>query len=187
MTDITRISSRIVYENPWLRVREDGVRFRDGHESIFGVVEKRDFAVVVPQDDTGFWLVQQYRYAVGGRYWEFPQGSAAAGATVTGEDLARAELAEETGLRAGRVQHLGRLFAGYGLSDHSFDVWLATDLTPGEPDREHSEQDMVARHVSFAEWDAMIDDGRVRDGHSLAAWALLARADPATLARADDD
>jgi 8-oxo-dGTP pyrophosphatase MutT (NUDIX family) len=176
MADITRLSSRIVYENPWLRVREDDVRFRDGHESIFGVVEKRDFAVVIARDETGVWLVQQYRYAVGGRYWEFPQGSAVAGATVSGEALARAELAEETGLRAERMQHLGRLFAGYGLSDHSFDVWLATRLTAGAPDRERSEQDMVARHVSFAEWDAMVDDGRVRDSHSVAAWALLLRA-----------
>ena len=37
-------SSREVYRNPWLRVREDTVERDDGSHGIYGVVERPDFA-----------------------------------------------------------------------------------------------------------------------------------------------
>ena len=59
-----------------MRVREDMIRRRDGSTGIYGVVEKPDFVVIVPVEDDGrVHLVEQYRYPVKGRYWEFPQGS----------------------------------------------------------------------------------------------------------------
>ena len=120
-----------------------------------------------------FWLVQQYRYPVGSRQWEFPQGGWAAGRSGTGLELAREELAEETGLRAGRWDHLGRPFAVHGYSAQAYDVYRATDLTPGPPHREATEQDMVHRWFPEAEVRAMVDDGRLADAHSLAALTLL--------------
>ena len=56
---------------------------------------------MLPAERDGFWLVEQYRHPVGRRAWEFPQGGWPAGAGGTPEELGRAELAEETGLRAG--------------------------------------------------------------------------------------
>ena len=44
---IERLRGRIAYENPWMTVHEDKVRFPNGDEGIFGVVEKPDFAVIV--------------------------------------------------------------------------------------------------------------------------------------------
>ncbi len=59
-----------------MKVHEDAVMFSDGSEGIYGVVDKEDFALIIPMGDDGrFQLVEQYRYPVGGRYWEFPQGS----------------------------------------------------------------------------------------------------------------
>ena len=72
---VRRVSSRIAYRNPWLTVREDGIEYPDGTTSIYGIVEKPDFALVLPRGDGGFWLVNQFRYPVGRRMWEFPQGS----------------------------------------------------------------------------------------------------------------
>ena len=73
--DIEATASRIVYENRWMRVREDAIRRRDGSAGIYGVVEKADFVVVVPVEaDGSIHLVQQFRYPVGARFWEFPQG-----------------------------------------------------------------------------------------------------------------
>ncbi len=46
--DIETISTRVVYENRWMRVREHAIRRRDGSECIYGVVEKPDFVVIVP-------------------------------------------------------------------------------------------------------------------------------------------
>jgi 8-oxo-dGTP pyrophosphatase MutT (NUDIX family) len=166
-------SSREVYRNPWIRVREDAVEWADGSAGVYGVVEKPDFALVLPAERDGFWLVEQYRYPVGRRAWEFPQGTWSSGDGGTPEELARAELAEETGLRAGALRHLGHLDLAAGLSTQEFDVWLATDLTPGPTAREASEADMRQAFVPEAELREMVRTGRFTDGPSLAAYSLL--------------
>ena len=61
--NIETTSTRLVYENQWMRVREDTIRRRDGSIGIYGVVEKPDFVVIVPVEDDGrLHLVEQYRY-----------------------------------------------------------------------------------------------------------------------------
>ncbi len=170
--------SREIYRNPWIRLREDTVERADGSTGVYSVVEKPHFALVLAAERDGFWLVEQFRHPVGRRAWEFPQGTWSAEALAAGrgggrEELARAELAEETGLRAGRWEHLGHLDLAPGLSTQEFDVWLATDLTPGPTAREATEADMVTAFVPEAELRAMVVDGRFTDGPSLAAYALL--------------
>ena len=166
------MSSREVYRNPWIRVREDAVELADGSAGVYGVVERPHFAVVLAAEDDGFWLVQQFRYPLGRRTWEFPQGTWPAGRDGTAEELARAELAEETGLTAGRLERLGHLDLAPGLCTQEFDVWLATELTPGAVDREATEADMVHAFVPGAELQDMVRDGRFTDGPSLAAYSL---------------
>lgn len=175
-----QVSSREVYRNAWMTVREDVVRLPDGSTGIYGVVEKAEFAVVVPREDDGVWMVEQFRYPAGRRAWELPMGSWPAGSA--GGDalaLAQAELAEETGLTASTWRHLGRLMQAYGYSTQGFDVFLATGLTPGTPDREASEQDMVHRWVSDAELHRMVLAGDIVDATTLAALALLAHVEAA--------
>jgi 8-oxo-dGTP pyrophosphatase MutT (NUDIX family) len=167
------VSSREVYRNPWTRVREDVLEYDDGSPGLYGVVEKPDFALVLPVEDDGFWLVEQYRLPVGRRVAEFPQGTWGAGAGGSVEELARAELAEETGLRAGSLRHLGRLDLAPGLSTQEFDVWLATDLVAGPTAREATEEGMTAVVVPESELREMIRDGRFTDGPSVAAYGLL--------------
>jgi 8-oxo-dGTP pyrophosphatase MutT (NUDIX family) len=169
---VEQLSSREVYRNPWMVVREDAVRRADGSEGIYGVVEKPDFALVLPRADDGFWMVEQYRYPVGRRAWEFPMGSASGPGEVDPEVLARQELAEETGLRAGTWRHLGHLYEAYGYSTQGFDVFVATDLTVGPTAREVTEHDMVHRLVTDDELRAMVARGDVVDAPTLAALAL---------------
>lgn len=176
---VRRVGGRTVYRNPWMQVNEDDVVFGDGSTGIYGVVSRPDFVLVLPAQDDGFWLVEQYRYPVRSRQWEFPQGGWAAGRSGSVRQLAATELAEETGHTAGRLDHLGRLFAAYGYSDQRFDVFLATDLSAGEPDREATEQDMQHRWFSRAQVWAMVADGRLCDSHSLAALTLLQAANGA--------
>jgi 8-oxo-dGTP pyrophosphatase MutT (NUDIX family) len=170
---IRPVGSREVYRSPWLTLREDDIRYADGSSGTYAVVEKRDFTVVVPYTGDGFWLVQQYRYPVGRRAWEFPQGGWPDGHDGTAADLAAAELREETGLRAEHLEHLGRLDSAPGYAANAFDVFLATGLVAGEPQREATEADMVHAHVREDELYAMIETGEFRDSNSLAALLLL--------------
>jgi 8-oxo-dGTP pyrophosphatase MutT (NUDIX family) len=166
-------SSREVYRNPWIRVREDVVVLDDGSAGIYGVIEKPHFGLVIPAERDGFWLVEQFRYPVGRRAWEFPQGTWTAGTEGTPEELARAELAEETGLRAAELSHLGRLDLAAGLSTQAFDVWLATGLTPGPTAREATEADMRSAFVPEEEFRGMLRAGRLTDAPSVAAYSML--------------
>lgn len=170
---IRQLSSREVYRSPWMSVREDEVRFPSGVTGSYSVVDKQDFVLVLPYADGGFWLVQQFRYPVGSREWEFPQGGWPAGhGGGTPAELAAAELREETGLSATSLRHLGRLYAAYGYSSQRYDVFLATGLTEGATQREATEADMVHDWRPRTEIDAMIRRGEFADAHSVAALAL---------------
>ncbi|WP_270935048.1 NUDIX domain-containing protein [Falsiroseomonas oryzae] len=172
--DIVPTATRIVYENRWMRVREDSVRRRDGSTGIYGVIEKDDFVVVVPvEEDGSLHMVQQYRYPVGARFWEFCQGMW--GGPDADPALAAAhELAEETGLTAATLTHAGHLYEGYGTMRQGFHVFLATGLTPGQARPEVEEQDLVSRRFPRAEVERMLRDGEIKDSVTLAAWGLLA-------------
>lgn len=176
MTSITRtLTSRIVYENPWVTVTEDQIEYPDGTTGIYGVVHKPDYAVVIPLDGQRVHLVEQFRYPVGVRRWELPQGAVRDGRTLTPIDVARIELAEETGLRAEHLDVLGFLHDAYGVLDNGFHVVLATGLTAGRPQREHTEQDMRSAWFTLDQvWD-MVDAGEITDSSTVCALALLAR------------
>ena len=167
------VDSREVYANAWMSVREDGIRRVDGTTGIYGVVDKPDYALVIPLDGERLRLVEQFRYPLGIRRWEFPQGTAPERADSDPLELAARELREETGLRAGRMLQLGLLDVAPGMSSQRGRVFLATELSDGEAEREHEEQDMRTAWFPRAEVEAMIASGEITDAQSIAAYALL--------------
>lgn len=166
-------SSREVYANPWMSVREDGVRRDDGSTGVYGVIDKPNYALVIPFDGNRLHLVEQFRYPLSMRRWEFPQGTAPDRADVEAGELAARELREETGLRAATMLDLGLLDVAPGMSSQRGRVFLATGLTEGAHEREHEEQDMRTAWFSRDEFEKMIADGDITDAQSIAAYALL--------------
>lgn len=171
--DIRTVESRVVYEDGWMALRQDEIERRDGSRGTYAVVDKPDFAVVIPADGDRFCLVEEYRYPVRRRAWAFPQGAFPGRATGDPADLARLELAQETGLRARELICLGFLHSAHGTSGQGFHVFLATGLIQGAPDRELEEQDMRHEWVSRARFKEMILNGSITDDSSVAAYALL--------------
>jgi ADP-ribose pyrophosphatase len=172
--DIETIGTRIVYENRWMRVREDAIRHRDGSNGIYGVIEKPDFVVIVPVEDDGrLHLVEQFRYPVRGRYWELPQGSWEHAPEADPLEVARGELREETGLDADRMIHAGHLFEAYGYCNQGYHVFLATGLRRGDAVPDHEEQDLVTREFPLSEVERMIRDGEIKDATTIAVLGLL--------------
>jgi 8-oxo-dGDP phosphatase len=170
---IERLASREIYRNNWMALREDDIRRPDGSTGIYAVVDKPTYALVIPRDGDRYHLVEQFRYPLGLRRWEFPQGTAPELEHLEPTDLAARELREETGLRASELVKLGQLDVAPGMSSQRGWVFLATDITEGEHDREHEEQDMHSEWFSRAEVEEMIRGGEITDAQSIAAWAML--------------
>ncbi len=170
---IQTVASREVYRNSWMTLREDAIRRPDGSSGIYSVVDKPAYALVIAQDDDRFRLVEQFRYPLGLRRWEFPQGTAPDQQHLDPARLAERELREETGLRASAMTVLGQLDVAPGMSSQRGWVFLATGISEGDHEREHEEQDMHSEWFTRAEVEQMIREGDITDAQSIAAWALL--------------
>ncbi|UXA16841.1 NUDIX hydrolase [Mycobacterium sp. SMC-4] len=177
MDSIRAVGSREVYCNTWMSLREDDIRRPDGSLGIYAVVDKPDYALVIARDRTPagdrFHLVEQFRYPLGMRRWEFPQGTVAGRSDLDPAELAARELREETGCTAESMTELGTLDVAPGMSSQRGRVFLATGISEGPHQREHEEQDMTSGWFDRTEVEQMIRDGVITDAQSLAAWTLL--------------
>lgn len=173
-------STREVYANPWIRVREDQVTRPDGAPGIYGVVEFRSTALgVVPVfPDATTLLVGQHRYTLGEWSWEIPEGGGALDREPE-EEIAR-ELHEETGLTARRWTALGPVTTSNSVTDERGLLWLAEDLVEGAGDPEPTEV-LVPWRLPLADAVAMALGGHITDAMSVVG---LLRADAVLRARA---
>ena len=168
---ITTLSSREVYRNPWLSVREDEILRSDGKRGFYGVVDKDDCAIILPIDHGRVWLVEQFRYTIQERALELPQGGWEM-QVENPEELARGELKEELGLEAKEMTYLGTLWIAYGFANQKQHVFLGTGLTPTDKEPDPEEHDLVARSVPVEEFEEMMLSGVIRDNCTLSAWGL---------------
>jgi ADP-ribose pyrophosphatase len=172
MAEIETVSSKIVYENKWMRVKEDQIKRQNGSNGIYGIIEKPDFVVIIPIENNSIYLVEQYRYPVKGRYWEFPQGSWE-NEKIEPIDLAKAELKEETGLIADEYIGIGNLFEAYGHSNQRFHLFIAKGLHKGNIELDEEEIGLISRKFSIDEFVEMIRKNEIKDSTTLAAYGLM--------------
>jgi 8-oxo-dGTP pyrophosphatase MutT (NUDIX family) len=161
------LSSREVYDNPWISLREDAVVRPDGVEGIYGVVHFKNVAIgILAVEDDFIYLVGQYRYTLKQYSWEIPEGGC-----PEGEDYltaAQRELAEETGLRAEKWKQMGEAKLSNSVTDEHAVWFMATGLTQGKHDPEGTEQLMV-RRVPFVQALRMTLSGEITDALSMLA------------------
>jgi 8-oxo-dGTP pyrophosphatase MutT (NUDIX family) len=135
---IQRLNSRVAWSCPWYHVRQDDVRFPDGSEGVYNVVEVPDAVWVVPHTNDGrIVLIRNYRYTLGEWCWELPAGSIEDGQTAL--DAAQAELREEAGGESDDWQFLLRASGMNGIGNFYANLYLARGVRLQAPDHEHSE------------------------------------------------
>src|SRR5262249_16099803 len=143
------LSSRVIYRNSWLALREDRVIRPDGAEGIYSVVEMRpSCGIVAVDDDDRIALVGQCRYVHDNDSLEIPTGGSEPGETALA--AARRELVEETGLTAGEWTALGSIDNSNGATTDVAHLFLARNLTAGPPVPQGDEQ-VELRWLPFAE------------------------------------
>jgi ADP-ribose pyrophosphatase len=172
-TPWTTESTRPVYANPWIRVREDVARLPDGRTTIYGVVECGAAVGVLPfVDRDTVLLVGQYRYVARGFYWEMPTGAHHAGESL--EATAQRELAEEAGYEAGRLVPLGDFHTSKSILREVAHLYIAEELRPASRPPDQTEF-IERRAFSFAETLAMVERGEIKDAMTIVAVLRAAR------------
>lgn len=166
-----RISGREVHHGRIVHLFVDRVRFPDGSEGELELIRHSGAAAVLPVlsdpegPDPQILLIRQYRYASGGTMLEVPAGRP----DHPGEDweeCARRELQEETGLVAGRLQHLTTIFTTPGFTDEKIHLFMASELTAGTQALDADEfVEPVPMPISRAL--AMIRSGEISDAKTI--------------------
>lgn len=161
-----REGSRVVYENAWIRVREDEVLQPDGQPGIYGVVHMKHWAVgIVPLASNGdTLLVGQYRYPLEQYSWEIPEGGGSPSDTPLAS--AQRELREETGVSAERWAYLGEAHLSNSVTDEVGCLFLAEELSFGAAEPEGTE-DLRLRRVPLAYAVRMALSGEISDALSI--------------------
>jgi len=161
------LSSRVVYENDWIRVREDAVTRPDGAPGIYGVVEiPASVGIIALNDRDEVALVGQWRYPLGRYSWEIPRGGSHGDPDLLA--VARRELAEEAGVEAASWRSLGSVDVNNGVTNDVQHLFLATALGSASAHQDPFEKIVVEWHP----WEravGMVMNGQITEVCSVAA------------------
>ncbi len=162
-----KISEKLIYENPWIRLEEHDVINPGGGKSIYGKVLFRNKALgIIPLDnERNTWLVGQYRYTIDEYSWEIPMGGGPLDVDILLS--AQRELQEETGLKAAKWTQVMRIHTSNSVTDEEGFVFLAEELEQGETAFEETE-DLKIVKLPFSQAVQWVMDGKITDAISIA-------------------
>lgn len=167
------LSTREVYRNPWLDVREDTVELPDGRHIVYGVVRTGVCAGVLPfMDLNTVVLLRQYRHVAGQVTWEMPTGGMKSGESL--EDGAQRELMEEIGFRAGILVPVTTFHSSKSILDETAHLYLGADLQPATLPADHTESFEI-HSVPFEEAVVRVESGEIVDAMTIVTVLFAAR------------
>jgi ADP-ribose pyrophosphatase len=167
------LSSRPIYSNPWMSLREDIAEMPDGRTTVYGVVTFGDCVGVVPLlDDRQVLLVRQYRYVQKDARWEIPTGGRKEGESL--EEAAQRELQEESGYRAGKLAWVSSYYTSKSVCDETAHLYVGEELSPAQRPSDETEF-LEVRPFPFAEALRMVVECEIMDSMSVIAILHLAR------------
>ncbi len=168
------LSSKIVYETPWLKVRHNEVIRPDGRRGIYGYLDKKPGVAVLVQEKDTFLLEKNYRYPSRKTFWEIPVGCTE---TDNFSQEAVRELYEETGLKVNpeKLQPFGKVYLGVGHENTFLHVfYLQVDhFQPNDRHQAGDEAIRLLKKVKIKKVLQMLRIGQLQDSvlvFALAVW-----------------
>ena len=159
--------TKTLLETRRFRVVEQTVTRPDGRTASCQFVENPGAVAILPLvDDRHICLIRNRRLTVRQTLVEVPAGTCEPNETPL--ETARRELAEETGYRAACWEPLAEFFPSPGVLSERMHLFVASQLTPGEPQREANEE-IENLVLSWDEALAMVDRGEIQDGKTIVA------------------
>lgn len=162
------LSSREVYRSPIFWVTEDHAKEPGGFEIHRAIVCHGGSAVMMVVDDRRrILLVRQYRLPARAHLWELPAGRLDPGEKPL--TAAKRELEEETGYHARRWKKLISYYPSPGYVSEKMTIFLATDLTAGEP-KPMGDERIECRWFRAKEVEQMIHSNKIQDGKTIVGY-----------------
>jgi ADP-ribose pyrophosphatase len=161
-------SSRDVYKNKWMSLREDIAELPDGRTTIYGVCTFGRCVGVLPfVTDDQVVLVRQYRYVQQEDFrWEMPTGGIKPGETP--EVAVQRELAEEAGFQAGRLEPINIYYTSKSVCDETAYLYFGYDLVQRSLPPDDTEFFEI-HTFAFDEVLHMVRSSQIRDGMTVIA------------------
>jgi ADP-ribose pyrophosphatase len=160
-------NERTLLETRRFAVVERTVSRPDGKSASCQYVKHAGSVAILPLlDDGRVCLIRSRRLTVDKTLIEVPAGTREPNESPL--ETARRELIEETGYRAGRFEELLAYYPSPGILSERMWVFVARDLTPGDPAREDNEE-IENLPVSWDEALEMIANGQIEDGKTIVA------------------
>lgn len=168
------LSTRDIYDNPWISVREDLVINPAGGRGIYGVVSFKNKAIgIIPIDENNnTWLVGQHRYPLEGYSWEIPEGGGPLGDDIL--ESAKRELREETGITAQNWENIMRIHTSNSVTNEEGFIFMATGLSFGETEFDETEV-LKIRKLPLKDAIDMVMRNEITDSITIAGLLKAAR------------
>jgi len=155
------LSSKVIYKNTWINLREDQVITPSGLPGIYSVVEAMPAVGIIPlNENLETYLVGQYRYPINTYSWEIPEGGGKPGESTL--ETAKRELKEETGLSAAKWTSLGEMYTSNCFTNEIGYLYLAQELEQGDTNRDHTEK-LEIKRIKFIEAVEMVKRYEIKD------------------------
>ncbi|MCI5622969.1 MULTISPECIES: NUDIX hydrolase [Anaerostipes] len=160
-----KIEQRLMHQGKVVGFYEDIVKLPSGKVVTWDLVKHKGAAAVVPVTDKGnILLVKQYRNALDQETLEIPAGGIEPG--ETGLECVTREIEEETGYRAGRMEHLMTIITAIGFCDEKIPIYVAFDLKLSHQNLDEDEFIDVQEYTP-EQIKEMIFDGRIIDAKTI--------------------